>query len=83
MKTEKRYVVTIDMYVHAEDDYTARKKAHQITKAIDVECNRWDLLPDVQNPKVNGIGEQPFASFSYRALEEISNPKEAEKEMPF
>jgi len=87
MKTEKRYVVTMDMYVYAEDDYTARKKAHQIAKAIDcenIDNNGWKL-PTAHLPKVQGIVEQPFASLSYRELEDISNPisKEEKEDFPF
>ena len=35
MSKEKRYVVKMDMYVYAENDYMARKRAHQMKKKID------------------------------------------------
>ena len=34
MKEEKRYVVTVDMYVYGEDDYTARKNVHKMLDKI-------------------------------------------------
>ena len=32
MSKEKRYVVTMDMYVYAENDYMARKNAHKLAE---------------------------------------------------
>ena len=55
MSKEKRYVVTMDVYVYAEDDYKARYKAHK--------------LADKVGASVTEIGEQPFASFEYRKLD--------------
>lgn len=52
---KKRYVVTMDVYVHAKDDYSARYKAHK--------------LADKVGAGVTEIGEQPFASFNYRKLD--------------
>ena len=66
-KKEKRYVVSIDMYVYADNDYDARKKAHNIAEAIEEETT-------AHQPKVLEIGEQPFARLAYRKLEDISNP---------
>jgi len=54
MTKEKRYVVTMDVYVYAEDDHKARFKAHK--------------LADKVGARVTEIGEQPFASFTYRKL---------------
>ena len=74
---EKRYVVTMDMYVYAENDYMARKKAHKLKGAFDDYDRR---------PSVTEIGEQPFASMSYRKLEDISEPivkEKADKPLPF
>lgn len=76
MKDKKRYVVTMDMYVYAENDYMARKRAHKLRGAID-NYNR--------RPSITEIGEQPFASMSYRKLEDISEPtsKDKDKPLPF
>ena len=75
-RDKKRYVVTMDMYVYAENDYMARKRAHKMKNAFD-NYNR--------NPSITEIGEQPFASMSYRKLEDISEPvtKEKVEELPF
>ena len=64
-RKEKRYVVTMDMYVYAKDDYTARKKAHKMKKAFD-KYNR--------RPAITEIGEQPFATLTYRKLSDHSEP---------
>lgn len=65
MQDKKRYVVTMDMYVYAENDYMARKRAHKLKGAFD----KYD-----RRPSITEIGEQPFASMSYRKLEDISEP---------
>tara|TARA_R100001244_G_scaffold56340_1_gene48052 strand:+ start:367 stop:603 length:237 start_codon:yes stop_codon:yes gene_type:complete len=78
MAKEKRYVVTVDAYIYAENDYMARKRVHQEVEKLHLDSD--SLLYE---PKVNGIGEQPFASFSYRALEEISKPRNKKEKLPF
>ena len=40
MKEEKRYVVTVDMYVYGEDDYTARKNVHKMLDKINRAINK-------------------------------------------
>lgn len=76
MQDKKRYVVTMDMYVYAENDYMARKRAHKLKGAFD----KYD-----RRPSVTEIGEQPFASMSYRKLEDISEPiaKVKDEPLPF
>lgn len=56
MTKDKRYVVTMDLYIYAKDDHSARYKAHKLANKIDAS--------------VTEIGEQPFASFNYRKLED-------------
>lgn len=73
MNKDKRYVVQMDMYVYAENDYMARKRAHKMKNAFD-KYNR--------RPSVTEIGEQPFASMSYRKLEDISEPISKTKDQP-
>lgn len=68
MSKDKRYVVTMDMYVYAENDYMARKRAHKVAEKIDAD--------------VTEIGEQPFASISYRKLEDHSKPSSRDKDEP-
>ena len=73
---EKRYVVSMDVYVYAENDYMARKRAHKMADSLDNYG---------RNPKIIEIGEQPFASMNYRKLEDISKPsdKSDDKPLPF
>ena len=85
MTDKKRYTVTIDMYIDAENDYMARKKAHSVKNGIqnylynDIE----DL--DIRNTEVIGITETPFASLQTRELDNISDItyKEDQEELPF
>ena len=76
MTKDKRYVVTMDMYVYAENDYMARKRAHKMKDAFD-KYNR--------RPSITEIGEQPFATMTYRKLEDISEPiaKVKDEPLPF
>ena len=64
---DKRYVVTMDMYVYAPNDYMARKRAHKMKESLDKYG---------RNPNITEIGEQPFASLNYRKLEDISKPRD-------
>ena len=75
MAEKKRYVVTLDMYIQANNDYMARKTAHEIA----------DAIKDGYEVEVKEIGEQPFASMQYRKLEDISKPSDKSKEesLPF
>ena len=70
---EKRYVVTMDVYVYAENDYMARKRAHKMVDSLDKYGRR---------PSITEIGEQPFASMNYRKLEDISKPVDKVKDEP-
>ena len=73
---EKRYVVTMDVYVYAENDYMARKRAHKMADSLDKYG---------RNPSITEIGEQPFASIEYRKLEDILRPvdKVKNEKLPF
>ena len=76
-KKEKRYVVKMDMYVYAENDYMARKRSHQMKKKINYKFGgRVGILE---------LGEQPFASFECRKLEDHSEPisNKEKQELPF
>jgi len=77
MSKEKRYVVKMDMYVYAENDYMARKRAHQMKKKIDEKYGGGVGILE--------LGEQPFASFNYRKLEDNSEPisRKEKEELPF
>ncbi len=74
MANKKRYAVVIDTYVYAENDYMARKIAHEVKK----ECSGYE-------PKVIGITETPFASLHTRKLENINDItyKEDQDDLPF
>ena len=68
MAKDSRYVVTMDVYVYAENDYMARKRGHKLAEKIDAN--------------VTEIGEQPFASFNYRKLDDYSKPSDRSKDEP-
>lgn len=70
MRDKKRYVVQIDTYIDAENDYMAKKIADKIANSI----------KRGYNAKVTEIGEQPFASFSYRKLDNPTYYGDLEKE---
>lgn len=74
-ETRKRYVVTVDMYVYGEDDYMARKNAHKMLDKID------EKYPNAR-PSITELGEQPFATMSYRKLDDHSKPIPKEKDVP-
>lgn len=75
MRNKKRYAVVIDTYVYAENDYMARKEAHNIKREIVGNHSR-----------VIEIAECPFASLNTRKLENINEPTphtKCEEELPF
>ena len=74
-RDKKRYAVQLDMYIYADNDYMARKKAHEYAEEIDSKH------PNAR-ANVTEIGEQPFASLSYRKLDDKSRPVEKEKDEP-
>jgi hypothetical protein len=78
MAEDKRYVVSVDMYVYAENDYMARKRAHNMIDAVDEKYVN-------ARPSITELGEQPFASLGYRKLEDTSKPisKKKEEVLPF
>jgi len=78
MGENKRYVVQMDMYVYADNDYMARKRANDLRLSIDNRRHSQDVT-------VKEIGEQPFASTYYRKLDDPTFiPKEKKDEpLPF
>ena len=68
----------MEMYVYADNDYMAKKRANDLRLSID---NRRHS----QNVEVKEIGEQPFASTYYRKLDNpVFTPKEKEEQpLPF
>ena len=73
---DNRYVVTMDMYVYAPNDYMARKRAHDLRREIDTNNKNG------ADPSITEIGSQPFASIDYRKLKDISEPTQKEKDEP-
>lgn len=75
-----RYVVTMEMYVYAKDDYMARMEAHKLEDKI----NRASMNADA---KISEIGVQPFASMHYKQLDNITRPSKLDGdddgELPF
>ena len=73
----KRYLVTLDMYVYAENDHMVRTKVHDLVEVLNND-------EKVYNTQILEIAEQPFASLECRTLEDISNPVENNPtELPF
>jgi len=72
MRNKKRYAVVIDTYIYADNDYMARKMAHNIKRTIKGDHTR-----------VIDIYEQPFAGIKTRSLGNISEPSVRETELPF
>tara|TARA_B110001454_G_scaffold210793_1_gene225707 strand:- start:1135 stop:1374 length:240 start_codon:yes stop_codon:yes gene_type:complete len=77
-KKENRYVVQMEMYVYADNDYMAKKRANDLRLSIDNRRHSQDVT-------VKEIGEQPFGSFDYRKLDDPTFiPKdESDKPLPF
>ena len=77
-KKENRYVATIEMYVYADNDYMAKKRANDLRLSIDNRRHSQDVT-------VKEIGEQPFASTYYRKLDDPTfTPKEMlDEPLPF
>ncbi len=65
MSENKRYVVQMEMYVYADNDYMAKKRANDLKLSI---SNRRHS----DHVKVTEIGEQPFASTYYRKFDDIT-----------
>jgi hypothetical protein len=78
MTKDKRYVVTMEMYVYAENDYMAKKRAHDLKSSIENRHHSDQVT-------VYEIGEQPFASMHYRKLDDPTfTPKDLSNEpLPF
>lgn len=78
-KREKRYVVQMEMYVYADNDHMARKRSHELAEEIN-NNNRHD-----PRAMITSLGEQPFASFNFRKLEDHSKPisSKIKDELPF
>ena len=68
----------MDMYVYAENDYMARRKSHAVNDSINAIMN-------VQDSEVMDIVEQPFGTMGNRKLDDISKPrdKNKDKDLPF
>ena len=78
MNKKKRYVVQIEMYVYADNDYMARKRSHNIRKELNNKYHN-------SCTNVTELGEQPFASLNYRKIDDHSEPlsKEEDNKLPF
>jgi hypothetical protein len=63
MRNKKRYAVVIDTYVYADNDYMARKMAHNLKRNINGD-----------HTSVIDIYEQPFAGIKTRELEDLTEP---------
>jgi len=68
----------MDMYVYAENDYMAKKRANNLKNSLDSRVHSQDVT-------VKEIGEQPFASMEYRKLDDPTfTPKDMSNEpLPF
>jgi hypothetical protein len=68
MRNKKRYAVVIDTYVYADNDYMARKMAHNLKRNINGDFTR-----------VLEIDECPYASLETRPLDDLSEPTSTSK----
>ena len=77
-KENKRYVVQMDMYVYAENDYMARKRANDLKLSIENRRHSSEV-------RISEIGYQPFASLVYLKLDDPTfTPKDTSNEpLPF
>ena len=75
MSDQNRYVVKWESYVYADNDYMARKKAHEVLDQI-------EKVNNVQNTEVKEIGEPPFGSIQYREFDDISKPRDKDEDKP-
>lgn len=71
MKDKKRYAVTVDFYIYADNDYMARKKAHEVSDSIKGD-----------HTNILSITDAPFASLQTRDLKDISKPSSSSKDGP-
>jgi hypothetical protein len=67
MNKLKRYAVVIDTYVYAENDYEARKQAHDMKNLVYREFKSDGL-------RVVDIIKCPYASLTTQSLNDISEP---------
>ena len=76
-KENKRYVVTMDMYVYADNDYMAKKRANDLRLSLENRRHSQDIT-------IREIGEMP-SSFGYRKLDDPTfTPKDTSNEpLPF
>lgn len=61
VKEEKRYVLTMDMYLYAGSDKSAIKQAKKLVKELD---KKGDNLPAILS-----LDESPFGSLEIREVE--------------
>jgi len=78
MSKDNRYVVKMEMYVYAENDYMAKKRANDLKLSIENRRHS-DCIEIVE------MGEQPFASFEYRKIDDHTfHPKSlVDEPLPF
>lgn len=72
MADRKRYTVTLEAYVFADNDYMARKRAHEMNDKLNM------MFGNAQSV-VQELGEQPFGSFTYIKLDDHSRPTSKDK----
>jgi hypothetical protein len=72
MRNLKRYAVVIDTYIYAENDYEARKQAHDMKNSIHREFKSDGL-------RVADIVKCPYASLTTQSLDNISEPELTDK----
>jgi hypothetical protein len=77
-KENKRYVVTMDMYVYADNDYMAKKRANDLRLSLSNRRHSQDV-------EVTSIHEQPFGTLSNRRVDDFKfTPKDTSNDpLPF
>lgn len=57
---KKRYILTLDLYLFAEDDESAKKQADLIAEEL--------KKTEDNNASVVSLGEQPYGKLEYREI---------------
>ena len=72
----KRYVVKMDMYVYAENDYMARKRAHKLSKTLNIEKYKPHIETIKEVDEFNTYSSSQFKESIYSQPESNYNYKD-------
>ena len=70
---KKRYAITLHFYIYEDNDFMARKKAHEIKKSVKGD-----------HVNILSITDAPYGSIQTRDLDDISEPSgKKDDKLPF